>query len=158
MKGLSLKTDRIRSATIRYQQRFSRNERPSESGPPRRRRWIRRIGAGVVGIATFIAVQFFSPPINEASTSLISRAHAYVFGVDHPIELSPICQGLGGIAAPHAEKDAAYHYRCKRSKQTIAKEQIEQRCRTQWGADARLVLIDPDSASGWTCRTPGVLR
>jgi len=111
-----------------------------------------------LGILTFIAAQFFSPPINEASTSLIDRAHAYVFGVDHPIELSPICQRLGGIVAPHAEKDAAYHYRCRRSKQTITKHQIEQRCVTQWGPNARLVLIDPDSASGWTCHTPGVLR
>jgi hypothetical protein len=88
---------------------------------------------------------------------LTPSGRQYVFGVDEPIELSPLCENLGGIVAPPAEIDAAFHYRCARSGRTITRAQIERRCKAQWGSNADLVLRDPNSASGWKCHTPGLL-
>jgi hypothetical protein len=88
---------------------------------------------------------------------LTPQGRSATFGVNHPIELRPLCEGLGGIIAPPAERDAAFHYRCKSSTDTITQAQIEQRCHDQWGTRARLVLRDRDSAAGWTCHTPGWL-
>ena len=34
-------------------------------------------------------------------------------GVDQSIELSPLCVHAGGIVAPPAEINAAYHYHCR---------------------------------------------
>lgn len=79
-----------------------------------------------------------------------------MFGVDEPIELSPLCVNAGGIVAPPAEVNAAYQYQC-RSGHVITQAQIEQRCKAQWGSTAKLVLEDRNSASGWKCHTPGWL-
>lgn len=95
------------------------------------------------------------PPVNHVIHDITDPVGSYLGGIDHPIELSPICKDLGGIVAPHAEKNAAYQYQCRDSKKTIAKQQIAQQCRIQWGPNAKLELRDPDSASGWTCHTPG---
>jgi hypothetical protein len=131
--------------------------------PPRQsagKRWVRRIGAGIVGILVWLLGGFFSTPVNEIGDNAVERAKSYVFGQDQPIELQPICDELrqGKVIAPHAEKDAAYHYRCAQSRQWITEQQIRRRCVEQWGEDARLVLKDPDSASGWKCHTRGRLR
>jgi hypothetical protein len=79
-----------------------------------------------------------------------------IFGFDQPIELSPLCANAGGIEAPPAEINAAYHYQC-RSGNVITSTQIGQRCKAQWGPTAQLVLQDPNSAAGWKCHTPGWL-
>jgi hypothetical protein len=76
------------------------------------------------------------------------------FGVNEPIELSPLCVNAGGIVAPPAEINAAFQYRC-RSGHVITRAQIGQRCTTQWGPTAQLVLEDRNSAAGWTCHVPG---
>jgi hypothetical protein len=133
------------------QSRKDATEQHSTSRWKRRGGWVLGVLGGVL-IGLMVAV--LSPPVNHA----ISDVHGMVFGVDHPIELAPICEGLGGIVAPPAEKYAAYQYHCRRSSHLISRREVEQRCLAQWGRHAQLVLIDPDSASGWTCRTPGWLH
>ncbi|SRR6266516_4232153 len=131
---------------------------PRHASP--RQRWIRRIGNGIIAILIWLIAQIFITPVNQLSSNLVDRGRNYITGEDHPIELQPICTNLnqGRIVAPPAEKNAAFHYRCARSKQMITRGQIEQRCITQWGRNAKLVLRDPDSASGWKCHTPGWLH
>src|SRR6266487_1560445 len=100
---------------------------------PARKKWLRRIGTGIVGILVWLAGEFFSTPVNEASDNLVQRAKEYVFGRDNPIELQPICDALkqGRIVAPPAERDAAHHYRCELSSRRITEKQIARRCATQ---------------------------
>jgi hypothetical protein len=76
------------------------------------------------------------------------------------LELQPVCDALhqGKVIAPHAETNAAYHYRCTGSDRWITQQQIAQRCVAQWGHDAQLVLKDRDSASGWKCHVRGWAR
>lgn len=80
-------------------------------------------------------------------------------GVDKPIELKPLCEhlGTGGIVAPPTEKSAAFHYHCAGSDEPITRTQIEQRCKDQWGTNAKLVLRDPNSAAGWKCHVGGLI-
>jgi hypothetical protein len=118
-----------------------------------------RISAGVLsGILVGLLVGVLVPPVNQVVHNVADRTHSYFYGVNHPIELSPLCKYLGGIVAPPAERDAAYQYRCAHSQRAISRNQIRLRCISQWGPSARLVLLDPNSASGWTCHTPGILH
>jgi hypothetical protein len=93
-------------------------------------------------------------------TSLLTTplGRQYAFGTDRPIELSPLCAHLGGIVAPPAERNAAYHYRCVQSTNPISRDQIAQRCKVQWGFNAKLLLHDRNSAAGWKCHVRGLLH
>lgn len=110
-------------------------------------RILRILTTVLIGFVLAIAVLLATP-----------GGRGYAFGVDKPIELRPLCEHLGGIVAPPAEDNAAFHYRCARSVGPITRLQIERRCKDQWGADAELVLRDPDSASGWKCHRRGLLK
>jgi hypothetical protein len=115
-------------------------------------------GSGTISIRRSIAIATgLALTAGTALTLYATRPDHGLNAVDYPIELSSICTNLGGIVAPPAEQNAAYQYRCQDSKQPITKQQIAQQCRIQWGPNAKLVLRDPDSASGWTCHTPGAL-
>jgi hypothetical protein len=132
---------------------------PARRGRPSvRRRARRRIRKAVaVGVVVGLLVAVLAPPVNQAIDRVTVSALSQLFGTDHPIELSPICGNLGGILAPPPEMHAAYQYRCANSRHAISRGQIFQRCISQWGRKAQLELRDPDSASGWTCHTPGLL-
>jgi hypothetical protein len=120
-----------------------------------RRRWfLGLVTAVIAGLLTGALLA----PVNHAIHDITNPIGSYLVGTDHSVELSPICKDLGGLVAPPAEKNAAYQYQCRDSKQTITRQQIAQRCRIQWGPNAKLVLRDPDSASGWTCHTPGLVH
>jgi hypothetical protein len=140
-------------ASHRRQVRLRKGAAERDSASRRRRRggWILGVVGGVI-IGLLADVLY--PPLNHA----ISDLQGNVFGVDHPIELAPICDGLGGIIAPHAERGAAYKYHCRRLSRPISRHEIEEQCVVQWGPGAQLVLHNPDSASGWACRTPGWLH
>jgi hypothetical protein len=136
---------------------------PTRSAGRRLPRLLKRVGAGLAGgglLAGFLlwlASQFFAPPVNEAGLDTAQRVVAFVVGEDKPIELKPLCSAQGGIVAPPAEKDAAFHWRCQRSSRPITREQIAERCTAQWGKEAELVLRDPDSSSGWKCHLRGLI-
>jgi hypothetical protein len=106
-------------------------------------------------VATIVLVSIL---VGLAVPLMTPTGRRYALGVDQPIELRPLCENLGGIVAPPAERDAAFHYRCAESTQTITRAQIEGRCKDQWGSGAQLVLRDRNSASGWKCHAPGWLR
>jgi hypothetical protein len=134
--------------------------------PPTRsagKRLLRRVGAVLVGggalggLLLWLAAQLVAPPINEAGLRGEQRVAALLVGEYRPIELKPLCATQGGIVAPPAEKDAAYHWRCQRSSGPITPQQIAERCAAQWGKEAELVLTDPDSSSGWKCHLGGLI-
>lgn len=146
--------DLSRALASHRQQVESRKDATEQHAASRRRRlgvWVLGVLGGVI-IGLMVGV--LSPPVNHAISDLKGK----LFGVDHPIELAPICKDLGGIIVPPAERDAAYQYHCGRSSRPISRHEVEQRCVAQWGPAAKLVLLDPDSASGWTCQTPGWLH
>jgi hypothetical protein len=121
----------------------------------------RRIWTGIIGalmtIVTGLAIVFLTPPINQVGTKAL-HGWTRVVGADLPVELRPLCAGQGGIVAPPAEKDAAYHWRCRGSSYPITEQQIATRCHQQWGQEVNLVLRDRDASSGWKCHKRGWLR
>jgi hypothetical protein len=138
-----------------------RSRRPRHARRRRRsvKTWLRRVGVGAAGaFLIWFASQFFAPPVNQAGLNVGQRLASYVIGEDKPIELKPLCDKQGGIVAPPAEKDAAYHWRCRRSTRLITREQIAERCAAQWGNEAKLALREPDESSGWKCHFRGLLR
>jgi hypothetical protein len=106
----------------------------------------------------WFASQFLAPPVNQAGLNTAQRLATYFIGEDKPVELKPLYDKQGGIVAPPAEKDAAYHWRCRRSPSPITRQQIAERCAAQWGKEAKLVLRDRDESSGWKCHFRGLLR
>jgi len=125
----------------------------STQSSPANRGKHRRVAEILIALITGLLVGVLLPPVSH----IIDNIGGYLFGVDQPIELSPICNNMGGIVPPHAETNAAYQWRCAHSSRWISRRQIQQRCITQWGPNAQLFLRDPNSASGWKCRTPGLL-
>lgn len=123
-----------------------------------RQRRRRRVTAGAaIGIVIAVVAAILAPPLGSAIYNVADRVDSGLFGVDHPVELKPICDHLGGIVPPPSEINAAYQWRCDGSQSTITKREIQQRCVAQWGSDAVAVLHDPNSAAGWKCHTPGLL-
>jgi hypothetical protein len=120
-----------------------------------KRRRIRAIVSTVVTLLVGLFIGAVSPTLSQPVQNAVESTIHYFFGVDEPIELSQICNNLGGILAPHAEADAAYKWRCTRSQQVISRAQIKQMCQAEWGAKAQLVLLDPNSAAGWKCHISG---
>lgn len=126
------------------------------SDHPRRRKST--LVALLTGIFIGIVVAVIGPVAVRVTYSAWSNVASHLVGVDHPIELAPICVNRGGIMSPPAEDNAAFHWRCMDSRRPISRAQIEQRCKDEWGSAARLVLRDPNAAAGWTCHTRGLLH
>ena len=133
---------------------------PSQRTKPPRTKRFRRIVGSILGggFLLWLAAQFVAPPVNQAGLAASQRLVAYVVGEDRPIELAPLCIKQGGIVRPQAEKDAAFQWRCERSRHLITRQQIAQQCADQWGPELELVLRDRDSAAGWKCHKRGWIR
>jgi hypothetical protein len=111
--------------------------------------WWRRILTALTGVLIWFLAQVFSAPVAQFGETAVHSTTVYLFGEDHPIELQPICDALhqGKVVPPHAETNAAYHYRCTDSHELITRQQIANVCATEWSG-GHLVLRNPDSADG----------
>jgi hypothetical protein len=133
---------------------YSVQHQPSQPSEKKRRR--RRPGAATLAaLLVGLFVGIVAPILSQGVVNAYESTVRHFSGVDEPIELSSICTNLGGIVPPHAATDAAYKWRCARSRQTITPSQIKHMCTTEWGPKAQLVLRDPNSAAGWKCHIPG---
>ncbi len=131
---------------------------PALPSHPTGKKQLRRVILGALGaIVIGLTIAFFTPPVTQATTTMESW-WGRVVGVDKPIELKPICAKQGGIVPPPAEKNAAFHWRCKGSSHPITPQQIAERCAAQWGPEFRLMLRDRDASSGWKCHKRGLLK
>lgn len=108
-------------------------------------RYLRAATTVAVGVLFALAVLLAAP-----------AGRQYVFGVDRPVEIAPLCGGKAYLVSPPIETNAAYHYHCVGSTHVITPAQIAQRCNDQW-PNSQLVLRDPDSAAGWKCHVRGFL-
>lgn len=135
---------------LEYQASFSdvkvREAKGDELVRSRISRYLRAASTVSIGLLFAVAVLFATP-----------AGRQYVLGVDHGVELYPICSTRANLDSPPSEVNAAYHYHCVGSSHMITPAQIAQRCQDQWPG-SQLALRDADSAAGWKCHVRGLLK